>query len=326
MNISYDKETYDTTPSKEHQLIWVQEALIQDGFEKMSISSSQNSYFKEVRENVAIVVNLDDGKHDISFLAFGKRVDEDKDGMLASVATLIAEAMDGQLPTQNNADEVIGDVPPVENTESDIQKPVKNINSADESVKNDDSAGLNVPTVHEPAQTLAPITTRYTKDQITTIKNTVAKGISDSELEMFIHISQVYGLDPFLKEIFYSPQMKTIMTSRDGYLKVAQRDRTFKGIQSMGVCENDDFEIDIAGHTVKHKFGKGDRGAVIGGWAIVSKTGRDPVIAYADIREYRKDNSVWKTYPSAMICKVAEAFALKRQFGISGLITREEME
>ena len=35
---------------------------------------------------------------------------------------------------------------------------------------------------------------------------------------------------------------------------------------------------------------------------------------------------VWKTYPSAMICKVAEAFSLKRQFGISGLVTTEEME
>jgi len=299
-----DKIEYDPTP--EQQLVWIQEALIQDGFERMSISSSQNSYFKEVRDNVAIVVNLDDGKHDISFLAFGKRVDEDKDGMLAKVGTLIAEAMTGAQPTTKDADEVIGDVPPVdEPVEPEVQA---------------------MPVVHEPAQAYTQITTKYTKDQITTIKNTVAKGISDSELEMFIHISQVYGLDPFLKEIFYSPQMKTIMTSRDGYLKVAQRDRTFKGIQSMGVCENDDFEIDIAGHTVKHKFGKGDRGAVIGGWAIVSKTGRDPVIAYADIREYRKDNSVWKTYPSAMICKVAEAFALKRQFGISGLITREEME
>ena len=148
-------ETYDPTP--EQQLVWVQEALIQDGFEKMSISSSSNSYYKEMRENVAIVVNLDDGKHDISFLAFGKRVDEDRDNMLGRVGTLIAEAMTGAQPTRKDSDEVIDDVvPPVENAESNIQKPAKNTNSDVESVKNADSVVSNVPTVHEPAQALTP--------------------------------------------------------------------------------------------------------------------------------------------------------------------------
>ncbi|MHC1575978.1 MAG: RecT family recombinase [Methanosarcinaceae archaeon] len=174
-------------------------------------------------------------------------------------------------------------------------------------------------------KSIVPTAVNYTRDQIETIKNTVAKGISDSELQMFMHISQTYGLDPFLKEIFYSPQLKTIITSRDGYLKVAQRDPNFDGIQSMAVCENDDFEIDVANHTVKHKFGKGDRGEVIGAWAIVYKNGCKPVISYADYKEYNKNNNIWKTYRSAMCCKVAEVFALKRQFGISGLVTQEEL-
>ena len=177
-----DKLNYDPTP--EQQLVWVQEALIQDGFEKMSISSSNLSFYKEVRENVAIVVNLDDGKHDISFLAFGKRVDKDKDNFLGRIGTLIADAMTGILPTTTTSSEVVGDVPPVEeptqhdysvqnetekmsnngpseNASSDTQKPVKNINSAAESVKNDDSAVSNVPTVHEPAQALIPPTTSH---------------------------------------------------------------------------------------------------------------------------------------------------------------------
>lgn len=174
------------------------------------------------------------------------------------------------------------------------------------------------------AQTSAII--QYTPKQVETIKNTVAKGISDSELEMFMHLCQVYGLDPFLKEIFYSAKMKTIMTSRDGYLKVAQRDPAFSGIQSMAVCENDDFTIDAVAPTIKHVFGKGDRGKVIGAWAIVHRTRRKPVISYADIREYDTNINSWVKYKSAMICKVAEAFSLKRQFGISGLVTTEEME
>lgn len=166
----------------------------------------------------------------------------------------------------------------------------------------------------------------YTREQIDTIKNTVAKGATDSELQMFLHVAQTYGLDPFLKEIFYSDKMHTIITSRDGYLKAAQRDPDFEGIQSMAVCENDDFEIDVVAGTVKHVFGKGARGKVIGAWAICSRTGRKPVVSYASYDEYNQNNSIWTKYRSAMCCKVAEVFALKRQFGISGLVTMEEIE
>jgi phage recombination protein Bet len=180
----------------------------------------------------------------------------------------------------------------------------------------------------------APVTQRqvaaahsvdFTPDQIDTIRNTVAKGATDDELAMFMHLANTYGLDPFLKEIFYSSQMNTIITSRDGYLKVAQRDPEFDGIQSMAVCENDDFSIDMVNNVVNHSFGKGDRGSVIGAWAVCYRRGRRPVIAYADYNEYNKNNNIWNTYKSAMCCKVAEVFALKRQFGISGLVTQEEM-
>ena len=153
-----DKETYDPTP--EQQLTWVQEALIQDGFERMSISSSNLSFYKEVRENVAIVVNLDDGKHDISFLAFGKRVDEDKDNFLGRIGTLIAEAMTGVMPTQNNADEVIGDVPPVEEPINNITKELAE--QARDIVRDVADKILpaldNVPTVHKPPMKMTQFT------------------------------------------------------------------------------------------------------------------------------------------------------------------------
>lgn len=177
-----------------------------------------------------------------------------------------------------------------------------------------------------PKKQLTYVTTNYTRDQINTIRNTVAKGADDNELAMFLHLAQTYGLDPFLREIFYSGQMKTIITSRDGYLKVAQRNLEFEGIQSMAVCKNDDFSVDMVNNVVNHSFGKGERGDVIGAWAVCYRRGRRPVIAYADYIEYNKGNQIWKTYKSAMCCKVAEVFALKRQFGISGLVTEEEIE
>lgn len=194
---------------------------------------------------------------------------------------------------------------------------------------NEPSTNMPVPTIPHDVGTAKQAATsihQYTDDEINTIKNTVAKGASDSELKMFLHVCETYGLDPFLKEIFYSQKMKTIITSRDGYLKAAQRDLKFDGIQSMAVFSEDEFEVDVAAHTVNHKFGKGDRGKIIGAWAIVYKRGILPVIAYADYKEYKKNTSIWETYKSAMCCKVAEAFALKRQFGISGLVTQEEID
>jgi phage recombination protein Bet len=178
---------------------------------------------------------------------------------------------------------------------------------------------------------LAPTAKRsgfyFTERQLEVMKNTVAKGASRDEFEMFVYLATKYKLDPFLKEIFYIPgNMKTILTSRDGYLKIAQNHKDFEGIRSMAVRANDDFEVDLANDTINHKFGKGERGPVIGAWAIVYRKNRRPVIAYADLSEYLGSTGPWRKYTSAMICKCAEAFALKRQFSISGLVTMEEMD
>lgn len=188
-------------------------------------------------------------------------------------------------------------------------------------------------------------------DQIELIKKTVAKGATDDELAMFLHLSNKYDLDPFAKEIWFIKRVKKvnnggvwdyprlangeidysnseapiITTSRDGYLKVAQRNPEYEGLIGFPVCEGDTFEIDATNYTVSHKFGA-KRGKLIGAWAKCDRQGRKPQISYVDFNEYNDSNSnTWKNYPSAMIQKVAEVFVLKRQFGIDGLVTKEEM-
>ena len=161
------------------------------------------------------------------------------------------------------------------------------------------------------------------------IKGTVAKGATDSELAMFLTLANRYGLDPFLKEIWCikrrSQDPAVIMTSRDGYLKIAQSHPDFLGLKSFVVKEGDEFEIDANSDSVKHKFGA-KRGPIIGAWAACYRKGRKPAICFVDYNEYRGNSPVWAKYPSAMIQKVAESFALKRQFSISGLVTQEEMD
>lgn len=192
----------------------------------------------------------------------------------------------------------------------------------------------------------------YSKEQVQLIKNTVAKGATDDELKMFISIAKKYDLDPLIKEIWFIKRAKkhqdktgkwdykrlpngeidysgaetSIMTSRDGYLKIAQRNPDFDGVIGFPVREGDIFEIDAQNYQVTHKFGA-KRGKIMGAWARVDHKRRRPVIVYVDFQEYYSANSsVWKQYPSAMIQKVAEVLALKRQFGISGLVTKEEMK
>jgi phage recombination protein Bet len=169
--------------------------------------------------------------------------------------------------------------------------------------------------------------TTWSAEMADTIKKTVAKGATDAEFEMFSRLAIKYGLDPFAKEIWCVSMGGggvTIMASRDGYLKAAQRDPDYRGLKSFVVREGDDFEIDAMSCSVRHKFGL-KRGAILGAWAMATHALREPVIVWAEFGEYNKSNGTWRQYPSAMIQKVAEVMALKRQFGINGLVSQEEI-
>jgi phage recombination protein Bet len=181
-----------------------------------------------------------------------------------------------------------------------------------------------------PGGQVAQALSSFTPDQKQLIKDTVAKGCTDDELKLLMHLASAYGLDPFAKEIWaikVEGQNKAalIMTSRDGYLKVAQRDPNYMGIQAAVVRKGDAFGFNPAAGTVEHSFGS-ERGTIIGAWAIAHHRMRMPVVCFVDFAEYKGGSPVWTKYPSAMIQKVAEVFVLKRQFGINGLVTKEEMD
>ena len=44
---------------------------------------------------------------------------------------------------------------------------------------------------------------QWSRDEVATIRDTVAKSATENELKMFLHLSQTYGLDPFAKEIWF---------------------------------------------------------------------------------------------------------------------------
>lgn len=180
------------------------------------------------------------------------------------------------------------------------------------------------------------------REFVEALKRTVAKNATDQELIMFLSVAKKYGLDPFTKEIWFIKYRNKqggietrVETSRDGYLRIAQRQRKYKGLQSFAVYENDTFKVVVENGEVQgiqHEFSAKDRGNLVGAWAMV-KMGDDKVYSFVPFEEYyngkdtgRKTyNPVWDTHPSAMIRKVAEVDALKRAAGITGLVTSEEM-
>jgi len=166
----------------------------------------------------------------------------------------------------------------------------------------------------------------FTQKEVETIKRTVASDANTDELRMFLHIAKTYGLDPFNKEIFFwkIKGKPTIMTSRDGYLKIADRHDEYNGLVSDVVRENDKFRRKAQG--IDHEYGT-NRGDIIGAYALVYRKDREyPVYVFAPFQEYFAGTRVWSQYPSAMILKVAESMALKRAFTVSGLVTAEEMD
>lgn len=171
---------------------------------------------------------------------------------------------------------------------------------------------------------------QYPPSLVDTIKSTVAKDATDEELYMFLSIAKQYDLNPFMKEIWFTKMQGkvAIMTSRDGYKKLAERKRNFRKCQSMAVYENDDFEMELVMGEVMnitHKFKQNDRGNIIGAYAVLKTTDHDNYVSYVNFREYDKRNNIWKSYPSAMIRKVAENDVYKKFADVNGLNDFESM-
>lgn len=171
----------------------------------------------------------------------------------------------------------------------------------------------------------------WSAEEIDTIRRTVADGATPAELKMFLHLSQAYGLDPFARDIWFikmgknSNEKPVIMTSRDGYLKIAQRNSHYLGMKADVVYAGDLFERTENG--VRHAYNTKDRGQPVGAYALVKRDDRAiDTYVFAPFKEYNKGSGMWRQYPHAMILKVAEAMALKRAFSISGLVTQEELD
>jgi phage recombination protein Bet len=175
--------------------------------------------------------------------------------------------------------------------------------------------------------------TSFDDKQLELIKSVAAVGATDNELKNLLYLAEQYDLDPLKKEIIFI-KGRNALTTRDGLLKIANRDPQFDGIGGDVVYEGDTLakrdneSIHITYGTEHLVFNKEK---IKGAFANVYRKDRSKcTTVFVSFKDYFKKSttntpSIWEQFPNAMILKVAESMALKRAFSLSGLTSQEEM-
>jgi phage recombination protein Bet len=169
--------------------------------------------------------------------------------------------------------------------------------------------------------------TGYDTGKIELVKDTIARGASDDELMLFLHLAKRSGLDPFSRQIYLIERRANV----NGEWKTTRQPQT--GIDGLRLIAD---RTDHYAPGREPSFTYDMTGALLTATAYVKKFVRGEwheVAATAHYDEYvqrKKDgqpNQMWGEKPHIMLAKCAEALALRRAFPaeMSGLYTADEI-
>ncbi len=167
----------------------------------------------------------------------------------------------------------------------------------------------------------------WSREQIELIKRTVAKGASDDELKLFLHLASRYDLDPFTRQIWFIKYGDDahIFTGRDGFLHIAHRSGAFNGMNTTLREEPIGFEIRYYNRKEKKVETLKRPSQFVATCTVYRKDMEQPFVCEVWESEYSTGQGLWPTKRRVMIQKVAEASTLRRAFDISGLYLPEEV-
>ena len=152
-------------------------------------------------------------------------------------------------------------------------------------------------------------TLSWDEEQLILLRASCAPSATDPEFKKLLYLSQVWQLDPMLREIWlvkFGNSPAQIYAGRDGFLKIAHRSGHFDGMKTVVNFDEDGRPVSatctVWRNDMSHPF--------------------ESNVLFA---EYTTNQNLWKTKPSVMIGKVAESVALRKAFSVAGLYSPEEL-
>lgn len=170
---------------------------------------------------------------------------------------------------------------------------------------------------------------RFNEKQIDILKNSICKGVSNEEFEVFLMACYKTQLDPFMRQI-YAVKRKakkpdgswgdtmTIQTGIDGYRLIAERTGCYAPGPEPTYVHDETGNLQSATAYIKKQTRDGT-------WHTVSASAY--IDEYCQRTKEGNPMGMWNNMPRTMLAKCAEAQALRKAFPaeMSGVYTKEEM-
>lgn len=161
------------------------------------------------------------------------------------------------------------------------------------------------------------------------VKTKSGKTCSESDAIKFMMMCQARLLNPFEGDAYLigydgkdGPTF-SLITAHQAFLKRAEVSPEYDGMKSGIIVKQEETLRDLEGDFYE------EGQAVVGGWATVFfKNRKQPMHKRIRLQRFQKSWGIWQDDGAGMICKCAEADALRSSFPtmLGGLYLREEVE